>query len=134
MAELLAKGVTSQLTDIPLNNTLEFIVMTSARVPVRVATCMVHIRAWGQVTPGASTTALTGRIYRGASATGGVVGEANTIPLATAPGSTEQVMLEAVELRSNAESVQYTFVVQQAGATAAGAFLQGVMEVEVLSG
>lgn len=134
MAKLLAKAVTGQSTDIALTGAAETVVIASQRVQVRVATCLVHIRAWGQWTPGTGTTGLTARLYRWGTGEGGPLGEVNQIPRAAGSGSTETVMLEAVELRRSVESVQYVLSVEQVGASGAGSFIQGALEVEVLSG
>lgn len=134
MSKLLAKAAHSQSTDIAIPDAGELVVMESPRVPVRAVTCLVHIRAWGVWNPGTGTTGVSGRIYRWGDSAAGVIGEVNLIPRAAGLGSSEVVMLEALDMRSNADAVQYVLSLQAAGATGAGAFIQGAFEVEVLSG
>ena len=134
MPKLLGKAVTGQTADVALTGGAETVVMTSARVPVRVATCLVHIRAWGQWTLGGGANGYRGRIYRGTAAVGSVVGEVNPVVVNSAEGSTETGMVEAVASRRDVAGVEYSLSIEQVSACGNGSFLQGAMEVEVLSG
>src|SRR5262245_29301654 len=134
MSKLLGKGASGIVADFPLGTAGEAGVMISPLVAVRVVTCLVHIRAWGQWTAGTGATGVRARIHRGRSTSEGVVSETNLIPLYAAVGGVETMMLESVDWRQNAGGAQYYLTLEQEGALAAGVFLLGVMEVEVLSG
>lgn len=85
----------------------------------------VIILAWGQLTTGAATTAVTHRVYRAvAGATGAVVGEGNAETVPAAAGSTQpmfSLLVEEVEALANA---RYRETLQQTGATGNGTVLQ----------
>lgn len=134
MSEVLEKQVKYSSANIAVSTTDEVGLMGSGDVPVGVQTCLVHIRAWCQMTSGTGTTGITARLRRGEAGNNVVVGEANGVTLAATAGGNEQVVVEAVERRENVGSVSYDFSVQQAGATGNGTFLQGLIEVEILTG
>jgi len=134
MPELLEKAVATTTTNLTLTTTAETVIVSSGRVPVPSHTCLVHIRAWAQLTTGAGTTAVTPRIRRGTTATGTLVGEGNAETVKVTAGGTEPFKMETTEQRSNEESVEYSLTLEQTGATGNGTALQAAIEVEILSG
>ena len=134
MAKLLGKTVRYSSSDVALNTAVEFVVLESVPLAVRSPTCVVHLRAWGQFTVGANTTAAVARFYRGNEGASQLIGEAVSAPLAAAAGGIETMALEMTEERVNAGALEYYVSLQQVGATAAGSFLQGAFEVAMLSG
>jgi len=134
MPELVEKAVATTTTNVTLTTTAETVIVSSGRVPVPHHTCLVHIRAWAQLTTGAGTTAVTPRIRRGTNTTGTLVGEANAETIKVTAGGTEPFGVEAIERRSNQESVEYSLTLEQTGATGNGTALQAAIEVEILGG
>lgn len=134
MSEVLEKKVQYSADNITVGTTDEMVVIGSGEVPVPVHTCVVHIRGWCQLTSGLGTTGITARLRRGEVSDPVVVGEANVAALGAAAGGNEQIVIDAVERRENVQSVSYNFSVQQAAATGDGTFLQGLVEVEILTG
>ena len=134
MSEVLEKEVKYAGANITAIAAAETVVLASSEVTVPVHTCLVHIRAWGQMTSGVGTTGIIARLRRGSDVTGQVITEANSATLAAAAGGNEQVLIEATERRSNVAGVSYCLTVEQVAATDNGTFLQGVLDVEILTG
>lgn len=134
MSEVLEKQISYSSGNVAVPTTDETTLLQSGAVQVPVHTCIVHVRAWGQMTSGVNATGITARLRRGPDGGSSVVGEANVTTLAAAAGGNEQVFIEAVERRENVSSVAYELSVQQAAATGDGTFLQGLIEVEILTG
>jgi hypothetical protein len=134
MSEQLEKTALTQTSDITLTTTSETVIISSGRVTVPSQTCLVLIRAWAQLTNGTGTTAVTPRIRRGTTTSGTLVSEANAEPVKTAAGSIEPYSMIASEQRSDQESVEYSFTLQQTGASGNGTAVQAAIEVEILSG
>lgn len=134
MPELEEKAVAVSATNVTLTTTSETVIISSAPVKVQRDTCLVHIRAWAQLTTGAATTTVTPRIRRGTAVGGTLVSEANAETVKAAAGSTEPFVIEAIEERSNVDMVQYSLTLAQASATGDGTALQAGIEVEILGG
>ena len=134
MPEVLEKAVNSSAANVTVTTTTETVAISSGRVPIPVATCRAVIRAWCQLTLGTATTTVTPRIRRGTAITDPLIGEANAEQIKTAAGSTEPFDLRTGESLQDRESVEYSFTVQQAAATANGTVLQADIEVEILNG
>jgi hypothetical protein len=134
MPELLEKFAATGGTNVALTTTIEAAVITSDPVRLPVANCRVLIKAWAQSLVGTACTAMTPRIRRGVDTSGALVGEANAEPIKTAAGSTEPFYLQVVEQRAGEDAVQYTFTLQQTGASGNGNANQYGIEVEVLNG
>jgi hypothetical protein len=134
MSEVLEKFAGSSGTDVTLTTTAETAIISSDPVRLPVATGRVLVRAWAQLTLGTACTAVTPRIRRGVGVAGALVGEGNAEQIKTVAGSTEPFYLEAVEQRAGEDAVQYTFTLQQTGATGNGTALQYAIEVEVMNG
>jgi hypothetical protein len=133
MPEVAEKSV-SVVGAVTIPTTTETGVIVSPLVKVPLATCFVAIKAWAQLTTGTATTAVTPRIREGSGVTGALVGGANAETLKAAAGSIEPFRIEVGLPKQNVESVQFTFTLQQAGATGNGTVQQAAIEVEVLNG
>ena len=120
--------------NVAVPTTDETTLLQSGAVQVPVHTCIVHVRAWCQMTSGVAATGITARLRRGADGGNTIVGESNTVTLAAAAGGNEQLFVEGVERRENIASVSYELSAQQTAATGNGTMLQGLIEVEILTG
>ncbi len=134
MAELLEKVVATATADVTVTLTTETVILASGPAKIPTQTALVKVRAWCQFTTGTGATTVTPRLRRGNSAAGALVGEANAETLKAAAGGTEPFVMEAIEGRSNEDTVEYCLTLQQAGATGNGTVLQAAIAVEVLSG
>lgn len=134
MPELLEKAVATRTTSVTLTTTTETVVISTGPVKVPAQTCLVHIRAWAQLTTGTATTTVTPRIRRGTAITGALVGLATAETAKAAAGGIEPFVAEAIEQRSNEDTVEYSLTLQQASATANGTALQAAITVDILSG
>jgi hypothetical protein len=134
MAEVLEKQVATTTSNVTLTTTGETVIISSGAVKVPSQTCLVHVRAWAQLTTGTGTTAVTPRIRRNTTTSGTLVSEANAETLKAAAGGTEPFMVEATERRSDQDTVEYSLTLQQTGASGDGTGLQAAIEVEILSG
>jgi hypothetical protein len=134
MADLVEKDVSTATGNVTITTTTEKVAITSPAVRVPLQTARVLVKGWAQVTTGADTTALTPRLRKGDAITGTLLGEANAEAVKAAAGSTEAVQCWAIDTVSNVDSVQYSFTVQQTGASADGTIVQSGIDVEVLNG
>jgi len=134
MPELEEKQVNYSPTNVTLTTTTETVVVSSGPVKVSRHTCLVHVRAWAQLTTGAATSAVTPRIRRGTANSGQLLSEANAEEIKIIPGSIEPFVIEGIEERSNMDTVEYSLTLQQASATGNGTVLQALIEVEILGG
>ena len=119
-------------TDVTLTTTGEAVVVSSGAIVTPFQTHRIVILAWGQLTTGAGTTAVTPRIRRGTATTGTLVGEANAEQVKAAAGSTEPFIILVSEDRADQESVEYSLTLQQTAATGNGTVLQAGILVLVL--
>lgn len=131
MAEVYEIAMNHSTTDVVVPTTTETVVITSPKITLPFRNHRVLVRAWGQLTVGAGATALTPRIRRGAATTGALVGEANAEAVKGAAGSTEPVTITVIDEVSDVDVVQYSFTVQQTGATGDGTIVQSAIEVIV---
>jgi len=106
-------------------------VITSPLVTIPADAVQVLIWAWGQLTTGASTTTVTPRIRRGTTITGALIGEANAEDVKAAAGSIEPYMIMLTEDVTQEDRIQYSFTLQQAGATGNGTVQQASILVLV---
>ncbi len=134
MSDIAEKGVTHSTAAVTLTTTTETVVVTSPVVRVPLATCMVVVKARAQLTLGVGTTTVTPRIRRGTTITAPLVGGANAEQIKSSVGSVEPFALTVAESVQDQESVQYSFSLQQTGATGNGSCVQAAIEVEVLNG
>jgi len=110
--------------DVTITTTTETAIVTSGSARPAYATTRVLVIAWGQLTTGAATTAVTPRIRRGTTASGTLIGEGNAETLKAAAAGTEPFFIVATEDLGAVESVQYTLTLQQTAATGNGSALQ----------
>jgi hypothetical protein len=119
-------------TDVTLVTTAETVVITSDPARPTFATSRVLIIAWGQLTLGTSTTAVTPRIRRGTTTSGTLIGEANSEAIKTAAASTEPFFIMTTEQIGVVDNVQYVLTLAQTAASANGSCLQASIIVLVL--
>jgi len=93
-----------------LNGNTEFIVLTTPPMNISLDFQQVLISAYINVTPGASTTGITGRIRRGTTAAGQLVSLANTLTVVA--GSSYQFMMCYIDTPGAVAGIQYTFTAQ----------------------
>lgn len=117
--------------NVTLVTTAETVIVTSDPVRPPYATSRVVVLAWGQLTTGGSTTAVTARIRRGTTASGTLIGEANAEGVKIAAGGTEPFFIIAAEQLGNVESATYVLTLEQTGAAANGSALQAGIVVLV---
>ena len=134
MADILEAELTTSGSDVTLVTTAETEGINSPEVVAPRQTVRVLILAWGQLTTGTGTTAVTPRIRRGTGTAGTLVGEANAETAKAAAGSTEPFFLLASEARADVDRVQYTLTLQQTAATGNGTLLQAAILVLILAG
>lgn len=91
----------------------------------------IRVSAWCQFTTGANATGLIPRIRRGTGITGQVVGEGNTLQVAAAAGSTEELDITFIDPAQDVSSQSYVLTVQQVAATADGTALQASIEARI---
>jgi hypothetical protein len=124
-------GFAVTTTAVTLTTTTENVAVSSGPVTATRPTVNVCVIGYAEVTTGADTTDLTPRIRRGTAITGTLVSEENDIDVQAAAGSTEQIMGMACEQRSNVATVEYSFTVDQVGATGNGSVVYAVIMVFV---
>ena len=132
MSDIKEAEITHQVANITLTTTTETVIVTSPKVTLPFHTCRTIILAWGQLTTGTGTTAVTPRIRRGTGTGDPLVGEANAEQIKVAAGNTEPFFICVSEFLEGRESVQYSFTLAQAGATADGSCLQASILVLIL--
>jgi hypothetical protein len=132
MAKVLEKEAAISSSNIAVVTTAETVAATSPVMNTPRDVGRAVIKAWVILTTGAATTAVTCRIRRGDTATGGQVGEANAETIKAAAGSSEPFYKVGVEDRSGVASIQYSLTVEQTGATGNGTVLQSGIEIEFL--
>jgi hypothetical protein len=134
MPELEEKAVNYSGTNVTVTTTTETLIISSGPVKVARQTCLVLVKAWAQLVTGTGTTAVTPVLHRGVTITGPVVGEANPETLKAAAGGLEPFMVQAIEERSNVDTVEYSLSLTQTDATANGLVGVAMIEVEILGG
>jgi hypothetical protein len=127
-------GDFQQVTAVAVAAATETVVAVSTPTAVLTGTCKVAVKAFIVLTVGASTTAITLRIYRGASSAGLLIG----VPVALAgmfnTGSPTVLTAFASDQLNNAGQAQYCVTLQQTGGTAGATVNIGCIETTVLSG
>lgn len=125
-------GFQLETTDVSIVTTTETVVATVSGLKLPFVTALLVIKAWVQLTTGASTTDVTVRIRRGSTIGGALVGEANPITIGAAAGSTEEFSIMVSEARANEDAAQYSVTVQQTAAAGNGTVVQAAIEATVL--
>jgi hypothetical protein len=133
MAQLQSIDFT-QVTAVAITLAAETIAQTSNQTAVESPTCKVAVKFFAIFTPGASTTAVTIRLYRGATAGGTQIGVAVAVAGMFTAGTACQLAACAADQLVNAGQAQYTVTIQQTAGTANGTVNTATLEVDVLSG
>lgn len=116
-------GCTTTTANVTVTTTTEAVAVSSPVVQLPADSGDVIVFGWAQLTTGADTTTVIPMIRRGTAITDTAVTESNAEAVKAAAGSTEPFYALARETRG-ASSVQYSFTVKQASATADGTVLQ----------
>ena len=116
---------------VALVTTTEGVVVSSGPVTCPRQTCDIVVIAFAQLTTGADTTAVVPRIRRGTAITGTLISEEAEENVKAAAGSIEPFTSMAMEQRSNVATVEYSFTLDQVGATANGSNLYATILVLV---
>lgn len=120
------------VANVTLSTTTEAVVVSSGPAKAPLQTHRAIVFAWGQLTTGAGTTAVTPRIRRGTTTGGALVGEANAEEVKAAAGSTEPFLIMVSEDRADIDTMEYSLTLAQTGATGNGTVLQAAVVVLVL--
>jgi hypothetical protein len=133
-AVLFAEDVAVGATPIAVVTTAETLVAVGVPLPLQSSTGKAAIVGLVQLTVGTGTTAVTLRIYRGATAAGGLV--ATGIPQAGSftVGSTALFTVAVVDPLNTSGGAQYCMTVQATGASANGSVVMATLNTKVLSG
>lgn len=118
-------------TDTPVVTTAETVIVTLPGVSTPSAGRKVALEGTVQMTLGAGATGLIFRVRRGTTVTDPLVGEANTVQVETAAGSTEDHTVSAVDTPGELVGQTYVVTVQQVAATGNGTVLQASVTATV---
>ena len=132
MADIKEAEINHQAANVAVPTTSETVIVTSPKLTLPFHTCRTIVLAWGQLTTGTGTTAVTPRIRRGTTNGDPLVGEANGEQVKVAAGNTEPFFICVSEALEGKESVQYCFTLAQTGATADGTCVQAAILTLIL--
>ena len=132
MPELRSVGYNVSASNVTLTTTTEKVIISSGPLPLEYSGQEIVIIGWAQLTTGTDTTAVKPKIRRGTAITGTLVNEANSETVKAAAGSTEPFFCMAAESRANENTVEYSFCLEQVGASADGTALQAGIIVLLL--
>lgn len=132
MADVREIEAVVETADTTVTTTTETAAATSPEVRVPARTGRVLVLAWAKLTTGAATTTVTPRLRRGSGTAGTAVGDATVEAIKAAAGSSEVFSVFFTEDVDNVDTVQFTFTLQQAGATGNGTIVQAGIVVAVL--
>lgn len=111
-------------TAVTLTTITEAVVVSSAALNTPRDEVEVFVFGCAQLTTGAGTTAVTPRIRRGTAITSTLVSEENDVTIGAAAASTEMFCMGVSEQRA-ATNIQYSFTLDQVGATGNGSAIYG---------
>lgn len=131
MADIREAGAAYSGTNVTLVTTAETVIISSGPVTIPNDAVQAVILAWGELTTGAGTTAVTPRIRRGTLITDPLVGEANAENIKAVAGSVEAFFIMVVETLTVRDKIQYSFTLQQTAAAGNGTVLQASILVLV---
>jgi hypothetical protein len=114
--------------------TTETLAVVGQAITLPSGTGKAAIRAWVQLTVGASTTAVTLTVYAGTAIGGRVVGQQNAQGSGFTAGQNAGFMCEFTDVLANVGGAQYCVSVKQTGATGNGTILSAAIDTMVLSG
>ena len=123
MGARLPSSASTFLQNAALSGNGEFIVLTTPPMNPSIDFQLVMIFAYINVTPGASTTGVIGRIRRGATAAGPLLSLSNTLTVAA--GNSFQFMMCYIDIPGAVAGVQYTFTAQTVAQTVQAAVNDG---------
>jgi hypothetical protein len=123
-----------QLTNVTVTGAVETLVGVSAAAAVESPTVKCCVKVTLVIAPGASTTSVTIKIYRGVAITGPLVGVNIAQGGGVTPGSPMTLAMVAADALNNAGQAQYCCSVTQTAATGNGTVVIGSIETMVLSG
>lgn len=110
----------SSVADVAIPGAAE-VMLATVTINVHKVAPLILVLAWVKITLGATVTAVTPRIRRGAAITDTLVGEATSEAIKTAAGSTEPFEKQAIDNPpANAVNVTYGVSALCTGATGAG--------------
>jgi hypothetical protein len=121
MADVREAVANSNNTSVTLVTTAETVIITSDPLVPAADNERVLILAWCNMATGTGTTNVTPRLYRGTGVTGTLLGSAVAEGIKAAVGGHEPFFFMWVDNITNLMQVQYTFSLQQTGASANGA-------------
>lgn len=133
-AVLFAKDVTSAVVPTVVTTTAETLAAVGPQLTVEQNTGKAAVKGFLTLTIGTNTTAVTVRLYRGATAAGTLISTAIAQAGNFVAGSPAQFGAQATDVLTNVGTAQYCMTVQQTGASANGSITTAVIETEVLSG
>lgn len=110
--------------NVAIVTTTEKLIIASPPITLERPNATFLIMAWAQVTSGTNGTALTPRIYLGATEAGTLLGEGNAVTLAAAAGGNEQLFIMASTVLTERSSAQFCLSIQQTTADGNATALQ----------
>lgn len=116
----LAEYTSPVIANAATTNNTETVIAQVQNVSNYAAGNRVHLRGWANVTPGATTTALTFRLRRGVDATGLLIGQPSVEGAGITVGQADDWSVEGQETPAEIAGASYVLTVQQTGGTGAG--------------
>lgn len=114
----LAEYTSNVVLNSPTANAAETVIAQVQNVSNYAAGTRVHVRGWANITPGATTSALTFRLRRGVDATGTLVGVASNEGAGFTVGQADDWTVEGQENPAEIAGASYVLTVQQTAGTA----------------
>lgn len=129
MADIQEVSFNASGTQVTLTTTTEAVVISAPPVAVVRQSVFAMIIGWGQLLIGTGCTHGTPRIRRGTAITSTLVGEATAEEIKTAAADREPFFIMVGEALAGVASVEYSFTLQQTGASANGTVDQAAILV-----
>lgn len=114
----LAEYTSAAVLNSPTGNATETVIAQVQNVSNYAAGNRVHLRGWCNITPGATTSALTFRLRRGVDATGVLIGQPSVEGAGFTVGQADDWSVEAQETPPEIAGASYVLTVQQTAGTA----------------
>jgi hypothetical protein len=131
MANILQKA-TGFGAAITVTTTTETLVAYSGRAEISFQTIRALVKGWLQIATGTGTTGLQLRLRRGNGVGGSLLAGGNTQVVSAS--ATDDFNIISAEQLLNQEYQDYSFTVQQVGATGNATVNLGSIEVEMING
>jgi hypothetical protein len=129
MADIQEVSHNFSVAAVTLTTTTEKVVISAPGIAVVRPTVFAMIIGWGQLLIGTNCTHVTPRIRRGTAITDTLIGDATAEEIKTAAADREPFFIMVGEELSDAASVEYSFSLQQTGASANGTVDQAAILV-----